>query len=563
MKLVRSYAFLLLLVLSWFTGQRVNGQTSGPANQEDDRLTFLLIQLGADEQSIRAINIALRQTGYKVAEEQGRVQQAQKGNELMDRNAGGPISYKDFYGKSAKSYSQRDILGIPHQVRRPPQFDYIYRANADQAAKARDEIESIGKHIDALLARRHQLEAEQSALWLTIAFEPLEDRQIPYRPLYRFQPKPASAESPAVVSAKLNVLRPAIVFLSICDKAMSAAVDSVSTDQKKTLDDLNARVGVADETLQGAMAQAKLSTSLTPPDLQSADNLSQLARRMKSQCKNIVDAYRLAQDEGATQDDARKPMFRGQLQGALLAFSGNAAELDDGISQLAANWKFQPDTTSSNPDLQNIANAAATAAAPSAPVPPAVSAPAAMPPAANDSEGWVDLFNGRDMTGWTLRSGRGGSDWKIEDGALVSRGAESMLVTAKTYTNFRVRAEMMINDGGVSSLLGRVQENKGLKAGNYAAYIATEGEARAGSIYWTPARGRTRAAVTVAQSDARPGQWFTIELDCIGTKLVVLVNGKQTAEHNDRTFARGAIGIEQHGSGSVIKIRKIQVQEVK
>ena len=89
-----------------------SAQATVPANPDDDRLTFLLIQLGADEQSIKAVNLALRQAGYKVAEEQGRVQQYEKGNELMDRNAGGPVSYKDFYGKTAKDFSTSRLMNI-------------------------------------------------------------------------------------------------------------------------------------------------------------------------------------------------------------------------------------------------------------------------------------------------------------------------------------------------------------------------------------------------------------------------------------------------------------------
>ena len=45
---------------------------------------------------------------------------------------------------------------------------------------------------------------------------------------------------------------------------------------------------------------------------------------------------------------------------------------------------------------------------------------------------------------------------------------------------------------------------------------------------------------------------------------VLIIGDVETAEHeNDRTLARGAIGIEQHGSGSVVEIRKIPLQEVK
>ena len=47
---------------------------------------------------------------------------------------------------------------------RPPQFDFIYRANNNQQAKAEADIAKMAGKVDQLLARRRQLEAEQSRL---------------------------------------------------------------------------------------------------------------------------------------------------------------------------------------------------------------------------------------------------------------------------------------------------------------------------------------------------------------------------------------------------------------
>ena len=55
------------------------------------------------------------------------------------------------------------------------------------AAKA--EVATLGKKTDALLARRLELETEESSLWATLAFEAIENRDINLRPLYRDQLK--------------------------------------------------------------------------------------------------------------------------------------------------------------------------------------------------------------------------------------------------------------------------------------------------------------------------------------------------------------------------------------
>ncbi len=68
----------------------------------------------------------------------------------------------------------RDILGVPHPYERPTQFSTtLYHANNDQVAKANAEVAALGQKVDTLLARRRQLDAEQSALWATISWESL------------------------------------------------------------------------------------------------------------------------------------------------------------------------------------------------------------------------------------------------------------------------------------------------------------------------------------------------------------------------------------------------------
>lgn len=548
------------LCAGWLWAAIASAQATAPANPQEDRLTFLLFQLASDEQSIRAVNLALRQAGYRVAQEQTKVAQAEKGNELMDRNGGGPISYQDFYGKTARAYVMHDPYGSYHQVRRPPQFDYIYRANNEQADKAQREIDSLGQRVDALLARRTALENEQAALWLQIAFAPVDDRQIPYRPLYHFKLE-AIGPVPGA-QARLNIVRPAVLFLRIADRATAAASDSIAKDQPRVLASLDERIERAESSLENEMLQAK-SEDNNPQDTSAADAILQIARRMKGQCRNAVDASRISQDENAHADDARKPMFRAQLQGAFIALAMSIADLDELISRTASDWHLQPQPKVPNPDNERVPDLSASVPADEQPrlTPPA---PTAAPAASSvGSEQWVSLFNGKDTTGWTVRPGRAASDWRVENDILVASGGESFLLTTRNdYANFKLRAQAMVNEAGAGALLGRVRENRGLRAGNYAAYISAAGPDRTGSIYWTGPRGRTGPAVSVPHSDIRSGEWFTIELDCIDHHITVLVNGLKTAEHDDRNFARGAIGLEHRGAGSIIRFQKIEVQEV-
>jgi len=55
-------------------------------------------------------------------------------------------------------------------------------------------------------------------------------------------------------------------------------------------------------------------------------------------------------------------------------------------------------------------------------------------------ENWVDLFNGKDLTGWTQKTGN--ATYTAEDGCIVGtmntpgNGTNSFLFTTKNYDNF-------------------------------------------------------------------------------------------------------------------------------
>src|SRR4051794_11970819 len=62
----------------------------------DQRLVFFTVQLASVETSLDAVNKALKQAGYHQSSKQSEKERYQRGNELMDRNAGGPVGWKEF-----------------------------------------------------------------------------------------------------------------------------------------------------------------------------------------------------------------------------------------------------------------------------------------------------------------------------------------------------------------------------------------------------------------------------------------------------------------------------------
>src|ERR1700704_1375676 len=74
--------------------------------------------------------------------------------------------------------------------------------------------------------------------------------------------------------------------------------------------------------------------------------------------------------------------------------------------------------------------------------------------ASADEKGFHPLFNGKDTSGWKLRSPNGHNSWTVEDGVLkntVNKGEHGTdLVTTNKFWNFTVRYDFMVPDGSNS-----------------------------------------------------------------------------------------------------------------
>jgi hypothetical protein len=170
---------------------------------------------------------------------------------------------------------------------------------------------------------------------------------------------------------------------------------------------------------------------------------------------------------------------------------------------------------------------------------------------------WVDLFDGKDLSGWNDRH----SLWKVEDGVLIGSGGRGYLDTRRTdFANFHIRVEAMINDGGNSGLLFRAHPG-----GTYEAQIEANGNDRAktGSLYVYNGK-RISAKVSLKESPAPANQWFTMEVVADGFHVTILVDGKTVADFvdDDRVTSAGGIRLQVSNAETVAKFRKVQIREL-
>jgi hypothetical protein len=185
-----------------------------------------------------------------------------------------------------------------------------------------------------------------------------------------------------------------------------------------------------------------------------------------------------------------------------------------------------------------------------------------------DDKGWVQLFNGKDLTGWKTHPDDK-AKWEVKDGAIVGSGPAGHLYSDRgDFENFHYRIEAKINDGGNSGQYFRTQYGKGFPKGYEAQVNATHRDPiKTGSLYpaFNPKLSPDeRKKLLVAEAAHKPDEWFTQEVIADGNHIIIKVNGKTTVDFVDEnnTYTKGHFAIQQHDPGSTVQVRKIEVKEL-
>jgi Domain of Unknown Function (DUF1080) len=175
-----------------------------------------------------------------------------------------------------------------------------------------------------------------------------------------------------------------------------------------------------------------------------------------------------------------------------------------------------------------------------------------------DEQGFVQLFNGKDLEGWKTHP-QDKAKWEVKDGVLVGSGPAGHLFSERgDYENFIYRVEAKINDHGNSGQYFRTQFGPSFPKGYEAQINSTHRDpVKTGSLY-----GFKEATVT--KMLVKPDEWFTQEVIADGNHIIIKVNGKTTVDMVDKknTYTKGHFALQQHDPGTVVTFRKIEVKEL-
>jgi len=174
---------------------------------------------------------------------------------------------------------------------------------------------------------------------------------------------------------------------------------------------------------------------------------------------------------------------------------------------------------------------------------------------------WNQIWDGRTFNGWHP-IGKG--DWRIADGVIGGKHVQSEtefghLVTDASFKDFTVRLKYKAMAGN-SGLYFRIEEKGFSGVSGFQAEIDPEKDA--GGLYETNGRAWvSQPKPADVKKWYRPNEWNTMTLSARGGRIVVNVNGYQTAElHDDPGRTEGKIALQLHGDQVVeIYFKDIEV----
>ncbi len=199
-------------------------------------------------------------------------------------------------------------------------------------------------------------------------------------------------------------------------------------------------------------------------------------------------------------------------------------------------------------------------------------------------EGFVPLFNGKDLTGWkglvenpiarttmtpqelatrqAAADAKAKSTWSVRDGTIVFNGKGDNLCSVKDYGDFEMVVDWRITKDGDSGIYLRGSPQIQIWD---PARTDVGAEVGSGGLY----NNQKNPSTPLVFADNPVGEWNTFRILMVADKVTVYLNGTKVVDNVtmenywDRTqpiFPRGAIELQAHGTD--LAFRDIYVREL-
>jgi hypothetical protein len=181
----------------------------------------------------------------------------------------------------------------------------------------------------------------------------------------------------------------------------------------------------------------------------------------------------------------------------------------------------------------------------------------------------IELFNGKDFTGWqfaTKGDGDPKAPWSVADGVIKCTGKPNGYIrTEQAYHDYKITVEWRFTKPGNTGVLVHMHlpdkvwplciECQGMhdKQGDFWMQGGAECKDHHGT-----AREQRYVPMRVPSQEKPVGEWNTYEAICSGNTIKIVVNGTLMNEATECTVTSGFIGLQSEGGE--LEIRKVFVE---
>ncbi len=167
----------------------------------------------------------------------------------------------------------------------------------------------------------------------------------------------------------------------------------------------------------------------------------------------------------------------------------------------------------------------------------------------------IDLFNGKDLTGWLGQNTDKPTGWTVQDGVMVNGDSADNIYTERKFRDFKLEVEFFIPPKSNSGVYLR---------GRYEIQVM-DGTGRPKDIH-SPA---ALYGFIIPSSDAeKPGDWQRYEITLIANRVTVVYNGVKVIDNGEIPgITGGALDANEKDPGPImlqgdhglVKYRKVQL----
>lgn len=153
----------------------------------------------------------------------------------------------------------------------------------------------------------------------------------------------------------------------------------------------------------------------------------------------------------------------------------------------------------------------------------------------------IDLFNGKDLTGWTTQGG-GQNNWRAVNGVLTNAASGTNLMTDRTFGDFKLQLEFRYPKEGNSGVYLRGRHEVQIEDSPEREWPLS---VHLGGVY-----GFLQPNENAGNN---PGEWNTYEITLVGRRVTVVLNGKAViADQVIPGITGGAIDANEGAPGPIL-----------